>query len=89
MLHWLPLIVAKNSHSMTVTVKRWFVSQEHVICTYHKDAVINIKKFFQNDTKGACSSSLAIIWGLLLSRQSIKSKTEERILKKKISNNIK
>ena len=74
MLHWLPLIVAKNSHSMTVTVKRWFVSQEHVICTYHKDAVINIKKNFQNDIKGACSSSLAVIWGLLFLDSQLKAK---------------
>ena len=49
-----------------------------------------IKKTFQNDVKVICSSRLAIMWGLLLSRQSLKSKTQERYWKTRyqlISNN--
>ena len=56
---------------------------------YKNNQLKGIKKTFQNDTKVICSSSLAIVWGLLLSRQSFKSKTHERILKNKISNNVK
>ena len=48
-----------------------------------------IKKSFQNYTKVIRSSSLAIIWTLLVSIQSFKTKIQERILKNKISNNIK
>ena len=56
---------------------------------YKNNQLKGIKKTFQNDTKVTCSSDLAIIWVLLLSRQSFKSKTQEKILKNKISDNIK
>ena len=56
---------------------------------YKNNQLRGIKKAFQNDTKVKCSSSLAIMWELLPSRESFKNKTPERILKNKISNNIK
>ena len=56
---------------------------------YKNNQLKGHKKFLQNDTKVICSSSLAIMWGLLVSRQSFKSKTQERILKNKMSNNVK
>ena len=57
--------------------------------SYENNQLKGIKKFFQNDTKVICSSSLAVMWGLFLSRHLFKSKAQERILKNKISNNIK
>ena len=42
---------------------------------YKHNQLKGIKKSFQNDTKVICSSSSAIIWRLLLSRQPCKSKT--------------
>ena len=56
---------------------------------YKHNQLKGIKKSFQNYTKVICSSNLAIIWRLLVSRQSFKSRIQERILKNKISNNIK
>ena len=57
---------------------------------YKKNQLEGIKKTFQNNIKVIDQqSSLAIMLGLLLSRWSFKSKTQERILKSKISNNIK
>ena len=57
---------------------------------YKKNQLKGIKKTFQNNIKVIDEqSNLAIMWGLLLSRWSFKSKTQERILKSKISNNIK
>ena len=56
---------------------------------YKQNQLKGIKKSFQNDTKVICPSSLAIKWMLFVSRQSFISKIQERILKNKISNNIK
>ena len=56
---------------------------------YKDNQLKGVKKYFQNDTKVIRPSSLAIIWRLLVSRQPFKSKIQERILKNKISSNIK
>ena len=57
--------------------------------SYKTNQLKGIKNFFQNDTKVICLSGLAVMWGVLLSRHLFKSKAQERILKNKISNNIK
>ena len=51
---------------------------------YKHDQLKDIKKFFQNNPKVIYLSSLAIIWGLLLSRELFGNKTQEKNIEKKI-----
>ena len=53
---------------------------------YKHNQLKGINKTSQNDPKVICSSSLAILWRVLLSSQIIRNKTQEKILKKKTSN---
>ena len=50
---------------------------------YKHNQLKNIKKKFQNNPKVICSSSLAIIWELLLSRELFRNKTQEKNIEKK------
>ena len=52
---------------------------------YKHNQLKDIKKNSQNNPKMICSPSLAVIWGLLLSGQSLRNKTQQKILKKKTS----
>ena len=54
---------------------------------YKHNQLKDIKTISQNNPKVLCSLSLAVIWGLLLSRQSLRNKTLEKILKKKKTSN--
>ena len=49
---------------------------------YKHNQLKDIKKTSQNNPKVTRSSSLAIIWGLLLSRQSFSNKTQEKNIEK-------
>ena len=54
---------------------------------YKHNQLKDIKKNSQNNSKVICSSSLAILWGLLLSRESFRNKTQEKsIVKKRVIN---
>ena len=50
---------------------------------YKHDQLKDIKKIFQNNPKVIYSSSLAIIWGLLLYRELFRNKTQEKNIEKK------
>ena len=50
---------------------------------YKHNQLKDIKKTSQNDPKLIFSSRLAVIWKLLLSRQSFRNKTQEKNIEKK------
>ena len=50
---------------------------------YKHDQLKDIKKKIQNNPKVIYSSRLAIIWGLLLSRELFRNKTQEKNIEKK------
>ena len=49
----------------------------------YKHNLKDIKKTSQSNSKEICSSSLAILLGLLLSRESFENKTQEKNIAKK------
>ena len=49
----------------------------------YKHSLKDIKKTSQSNSKEICSSSLAILLGLLLSRESFENKTQEKNIAKK------
>ena len=52
---------------------------------YRHNPLKDITKTSQNNSKVEWSSSLAIAWGLLLSRESFRNKTQEKNIEKKTS----